>query len=123
VVDILGQSATATVEILVQSPLDVAPTPGADSVTISEDGGVASGNLLSNDTDPDALPGDAPLHAVAETVTSTLGAHITIAANGVFTYDASAVAAVQALGEGETTTDDFSYRVDDGFGGVTTGTV
>src|SRR5262249_23339713 len=64
-------------------------------------------------------PGDPALTAVAGTVTSSLGAHVTIAADGTFTYDATGVAAVQSLGDGETATDTFTYQAADGFGGVT----
>ena len=59
-------------------------------------------SLLKYATDPDALPGDPPLQAVAGTVTSTHGATVTVAADGTFKYDASTARTILALAPGQT---------------------
>ena len=83
---------------------------------ITEDGafsGQSPPALLQYASDPDALPGDPALTAVAGTVTSSDGATVTIAANGTFTYNAAAAKAVRALDPGQTTQDTFTYQVAD----------
>ncbi len=47
-----GGTSTATVNVNV-TPVNDAPTPLADTRTIAEDGGAATGNVLDNDTDRD----------------------------------------------------------------------
>jgi len=71
---------------------------------------MASGNVLTNDSDPD---GD-DLTAVAQTVASADGGTVTIASNGSFTYTAAS---------GIRGTDSFSYTAEDAYGAETTGTV
>src|SRR5262249_39911795 len=105
IIDAHGVTSSATVSILVQSPLDVAPTARPSPTTSAPDGSQAGQSVLAGATDPAALPGDPPLQSVAGTFTSKLGAHITIAADGTFTYDASNAPAVLALAAGQTGTD------------------
>jgi VCBS repeat-containing protein len=62
-----------------------------------------------------------PLNPLASSV-STLGATITIE-NGEITYDSSHASALQALGEGETATDTFSYVIQMGNGALSVATV
>jgi VCBS repeat-containing protein len=78
------------------------------------------GNVLANDSDPD---GD-PLSISAFDGTSALGATITAGAvEGTFVYDASASATLQALSDGESLSDSFTYTISDGNGGFDTATV
>ena len=67
-----------------------------------------SGNVLSNDWDPD---GDA-LSVTAQAMTTAKGGTVMLQADGAFTYKPSF---------GFTGTDSFAYSVDDGFGGSATG--
>ena len=124
------QSATAS--IVVTSVNDaVVAVPDADTAT--EAGGVANatagtnptGNVLTNDTDPDTgdtlnvvgvASGTVALASgnVASSVTGTYGS-LTIAADGSYTYavdnDNSIVQAL--LSSGQTITDTFTYTVED----------
>lgn len=88
------------------TPANVVLSVPAANVQVN---GVANGNILNNDTDPDQLP----LSAVAGTFTSAGGAVVVINANGSFTYDPRNVAAFGALGAGQTATDTFTYQTDD----------
>lgn len=55
---------------------------------------------------------------------SALGASVTLEADGTFTYDpSSAGAPIADLGNGESTTDTFTYTIRDGRGGTSTATV
>ncbi|HEX6692632.1 MAG TPA: Ig-like domain-containing protein, partial [Burkholderiales bacterium] len=76
-------------------------------------------NVLANDSDPDA--GD--VLSVLDVSASALGAQLTVNDDGTIRYDATAVAAAQALAAGETATDTFTYRVTDGHGGWSSATV
>jgi VCBS repeat-containing protein len=78
-----------------------------------------SGNVLGNDFDVD---GDA-LAVTAGSFTSTKGASVTIGANGIYSYDPTTSATLQALGAGASTVDTFGYTVSDGNGGTDTATV
>ncbi|OYT86707.1 MAG: hypothetical protein CFE46_14695 [Burkholderiales bacterium PBB6] len=86
-----------------------APTAGNDTLTVAEDGS-ASGNVLTNDSDPD---GDA---LTVDTTPVTGPAHGTLVlnANGSYTYTPDADYAG---------TDSFSYRLRDGDGGNSVATV
>ena len=118
-----GQStSSATVFVSVLSPQNQPPQPTADAIAITEEGVHEPASLLANDADPDALPADRPLQAVAQRVTSARGADVTIAADGTFQYDAAAAAGVQALAPGETLQDSFTYQVLDARGGTASGT-
>ncbi|WP_372894889.1 hypothetical protein [Stieleria sp.] len=118
VTDPSGLSDTAVAQIWVQSRINLAPTAAPTSITISEDGEIDEGtfeSLLVGATDVDRLPADAALSMVQETVTSSTGATVIIAADGTFVYDASGSPGIQSLGPGETTSDSFLIRVTDGF--------
>ncbi len=123
-----GQTATDTFTYSVQ---EAAGLLGSATVTITitgvNDGPVALDDqyateedtllavqadqgLLVNDADPE---GDA-LIAVAAEVTSSLGAAVTINADGSFEYDASPSDLLQGLPPGTSRADTFSYRATDG---------
>ena len=83
---------------------------------------------MANDTDPDGdalsvdqlngTGGTAPF-----TATTGKGATVTLNADGSFSYDPTASAVLEALPRGQTTTDTFTYRANDGHGGTATATV
>ena len=71
---------------------------------------VVAPGLLSNDWDPDN--GDL-LSVISETITSTLGATITLHTDGGFRYSPIRAAGLQPLDDTETLTDTFSYTIQD----------
>ncbi|MFT5524301.1 MAG: VCBS repeat-containing protein [Pirellulaceae bacterium] len=106
---------------------NVPPTANVDSYTTNEDVilVVAGPGVLSNDTDPAGVNDPlvvTHLNGVNGTSpyvgTSMHGAIISLNANGMFTYDATNAAALQALSAGETLNDQFSYTITDGDGGT-----
>ena len=99
-----SDSATLTVTV---TGVNDAPVANDDSGSATEDSG-GSGNVLANDTDVDGEP---------LTVTNPgtyVGAHGTLilAADGSYTYTANSAA--QALDDGESVQDSFSYTASDG---------
>lgn len=104
--DGLNDSNTATVSITVNAA-NAAPVANADAATVNL-GQSVSGNVLTNDTDPDSDPLTAALGTAATNGTAT------VSSNGAFTYTHSG---------NPTTSDSFTYTVSDGNGGSATGTV
>jgi hypothetical protein len=112
--------------------------PGAPTVSANPDGyaatadavlNVVAGNgVLANDTDSAGYPlavdelngagGTPPLHG-----TSAMGAAVTLNADGSFTYDPTVSVTLQSLPSGQTATDAFTYRANDGHGATATSTV
>src|SRR5882724_9548537 len=123
-----GHVATATLTITVTGTND-APVAAADVNTVPEDSGSVSGNVLANDSDVDksdvlalsAVDGSADNVGTAiEGIYGTLQ----LDANGSYSYTPDdSKTAVQALGAGETATDEFSYTVSDGHGGSANATL
>ncbi|AMO60359.1 putative outer membrane adhesin like protein [Mycolicibacterium phlei] len=104
--DGLLTSNTATVTITVASVNDL-PVAGPDSYTINEDS-TLTGNVLSNDTDPD---GDGLSVILA---TEPKNGTVTLDGDGTFTYTPA-----PNFNGGDT----FTYLVSDGQGGTAIGTV
>lgn len=106
-----GLTGTATVEITVTGVND-APTAVADTYATDEDSvlSVSAAGLLSNDTD---VEGDT-LSVVTASLTSQLGATVTLNDDGSFEYDPRSSSVLQALAQGETRDDTFSYTATDG---------
>ena len=79
---------------------------------INEDGdyAFAVADLLANDTDPN----DDPLTVTAVSAASANGATVTLNPDGTIAYDPTLAAALQALGDGETLEDSFTYTISDG---------
>ncbi len=118
---------TATVTVTVHGRND---EPGAVNDTDSTDEDTvlsqnAGAGLLANDTEIDIdanQPNDSltvvsaqgtDLAAGTVTVTSTLGATVTVNDDGSYSYDATAAAGLQSLEKGESTTDTFTYTITD----------
>ncbi|MAT35820.1 MAG: hypothetical protein CMK06_11895, partial [Ponticaulis sp.] len=85
-----------------------------DSITT-----LSTAALLRNDSDGD---GDT-LSVTAVNGTSANGATVTLNGDGTISYDPTGSSTIQALNDGQTLDDTFTYTVSDGNGGTTTGTV
>ncbi|MEL6106648.1 MAG: Ig-like domain-containing protein, partial [Planctomycetota bacterium] len=110
-----GLTVSATANIHVQSGVNVAPVAAGSSATLDEDGQLISvASLLDGATDSDSLPGETPLRVVPETIATTLGASVTLFADGSFEFDATGLNAIQSLAPGEDLNDSFEFRVTDG---------
>jgi gliding motility-associated-like protein len=93
-----GNTATVTIEII---PVNDAPVAVADSYTVAEGGNltVAAAGVLANDTDAE----NNTLKAIL--VTNPAHGRLTLNQNGSFTYDHDG---------SETTSDSYTYKVNDG---------
>ncbi|WP_299775169.1 tandem-95 repeat protein [uncultured Tateyamaria sp.] len=118
----LSTSYTFTLDITPVNDAPVAADDVAQSLApITEDVVilVSTAALLGNDSDVD---GDT-LTMTAVSATSAHGAALSLNADGTISYDPTGADDVQALAEGQTLTDTFTYTVEDGNGGVSTATV
>ncbi|MEA1950068.1 MAG: Ig-like domain-containing protein, partial [Planctomycetota bacterium] len=113
-----GGTATNTITITVTG-LNDAPVAVADSESSDEDTTVDV-DITDNDFDPDL--GDT-FSMVTFDDTSTSGAVITDNGDGTLNYDPRGSAALNALPEGETATDTFTYTIEDANGLQAVGTV
>ena len=129
--DGFGGTAVGTVTITVTGVINHPPVANPDSYTATNNAVLTenvAGGVLANDTDPDgdALAVD-QLNGTGGTApftgTSAKGAAVTMNADGSFTYDPTGSAVLQAIPRGQTATDTFTYRANDGFGGTAVGTV
>jgi VCBS repeat-containing protein len=118
VADLAGATATARVEITVTGVND-APVAADDEASTDEDTVLTTIAVLANDSD---IEGDA-LAIDAFDARSALGAAISLSADGTFSYDPTAAAALQQLNLGQSDVDSFTYRVSDGHGGFASATV
>lgn len=119
--DSQGEEQTATVTILVTGINDE-PVANDDVGATDEDTVliVAAPGVLSNDADINAQD---ILSVDTFDATSSLGAVVTMQADGSFTYDPQNVAALQNLAPNQTETDTFTYSMIDGQGGSDSATV
>src|ERR1043166_4926463 len=114
-----GGTTTTNIVITLDRPPTVASDAGAALEAFS-----GTGNVLTNDSDRD---GDSlTVSAVAgsaghcgNSVAGTYG-HLTLNANGSYTYDADNTSAIDSAPTGSHLTDTFSYTASDGHGGTTT---
>jgi len=118
-----GGTASATLTITINGTTDNGvPVATADVNTVKEDAAPnpISGNVLTNDSDPDA-----DTLAVVGTGTFTgLYGVLVISGGGSYTYTLdNSNAAVNALNNGQTLTDAFNYTVSDGHGGTASATL
>ena len=110
-------SATVTITITgVNDAPDAVNDAGVGFAT-DEDTPFTTGNVLGNDTDPDA--GD----ELSVSTFDTTGTAGLVTSNGDGTFDYDPNAQFEWLGVGEQTTDAFGYTVSDGNGGTDTATV
>lgn len=95
---------------------NVAPVAGADvkSTLPDQPAFFTKTELLENDADPDANPGDAPLAFTVDTDSATGGTVVYDEATGIITFTPDA---------GFEGTGTFEYSIEDPFGGVTTAEV
>ena len=115
-------TSTAHVFSITVTPANDPPTAVADTGTTDEDTvlTVPAPGVLANDVDPDlgdirsvvAVNG-VPAN-VGTLVTLASGALLTVNADGSYVYNPTGVAAFQALGQGQSTTDTFTYTMQDG---------
>ncbi len=94
----------------------------ADDPSIVLVGGTAAGNVLTNDSDPD---GDSLTVSAVAGLSGNVGAplagtygHLTLDADGSFSYAADKAAAIAAGATGSHLHDIFSYTASDGLGGT-----
>jgi len=113
VTDNNGLSSTETVTITITGQND-APVALAIAASAPEDGPAIT--ITADFTDVDTND----THIFTIDTTGTLGAVVNNN-DGTFSYDATG--AFESLADGETTTDTFTYTVDDGNGGISTETV
>lgn len=101
------------------------PVGVADAASVTEDGTTATGNVLTNDTDPDtADTGSTETQTVSALSGGSLGVaklgtygYLMLGANGAFTYTLDGnLSVVQALAAGSTLTETFTYTVADRVG-------
>jgi len=112
-----GGSVAGTVRIAV-APVNDAPLQPADlALPAAQDAGALNLDVLAGVRDPDS--GDR-LRLVGVDTSQTLG-QVTLNPNGTLAYDPAG--AFDALGEGESTVDRFTYTVADSRGLTTTGVV
>jgi VCBS repeat-containing protein len=109
-----GGADTATVALTVTGVND-APTAAADTASTSEDASIVIAPA-GNDTDPE---GDT-LAVTGIDASATTGV-VTLNPDGTVGYDPGS--GFNALGQGEEGTDSFAYTLDDGHGGIASGTV
>lgn len=117
-----GQSATAVVHITVKG-IDHGVTAVTDKYQVYEThelSGNADTGLFTNDVNPDKTD---KLHLVSFDAKSKNGATIEVFDDGSFDYDPSTSNALNALHEGDTLLDTFTYTVTDNHGHTSRATV
>nr|WP_321443437.1 Ig-like domain-containing protein [uncultured Cohaesibacter sp.] len=80
---------------------------------------IDTATLLANDTDPD----NDPLTVTSVSATSSNGASVVLNSDGTISYDPTGSAVLQALSQGESSDDSFTYTISDGNGGTDSATV
>ena len=104
---VTSNSATVTVAVRPEDDEVIAEDDPSGFAT-NEDTPLTAGGVLDNDSAPDG-----GLAVVPGTVSSDNGASVTLSADGTFRYDPTAAAALQALADGATRDDIFTYTATD----------
>jgi len=112
-----GGTDTATVTVTITSPGNQPPDAVDDNAVATEGFSTAGIDVLANDSDPE--DGSAVIY-VGSDVTGTVG-NVTDHGDGTFTYDAQGQ--FEELSNGATTTDSFTYTIEDSGGLTDTATV
>ena len=115
----LEDTGSVTVTITPQADVPVAVD---DTGAIDEDTVLsvpAATGVLDNDFDPDLDT----ITVVASDATSSLGASVTVNADGSYSYDPTGASILQSLSPGQTVDDTFTYTVEDPSGLQDTATV
>lgn len=120
-----ASSNVFNVTVQVDGVNDPPLTPDFTAGSVQKTGvlNIAAGDpngLLQQASDIDT--GDT-IDAIAETVTSSQGATVTIATDGSYTYDPRESASIQALPIDQQLSDTFTYRIEDSLDATSSGTV
>ena len=113
-----GGTSSATVSVTVNGVND-GPIANDDTDSTDEDTAI-NGNVLSNDSDVDAV---GALTVIASDNTSVNGATVVVDSNGNYSYDPSSASVLQSLAVGENLVDSFTYTISDDNGGMSSATV
>ncbi|HWA63237.1 MAG TPA: Ig-like domain-containing protein [Caulobacteraceae bacterium] len=120
-----GFSATSTLTVT----LDRLPTPANDTAAAVDGAAATTGNVITNDTDPDgdALTVTALTGGTVGTLLHGTYGDLTLNADGTYSYAAGATGAEQtalaAATTGSHATESFTYTVSDGQGGTAQATL
>jgi VCBS repeat-containing protein len=121
--DGLNGTAIATLDITLDRP----PVAVGDTNNALAGGSAVSGNVLTNDSDPD---GDTLTVSAVDGISGEVGVslpgtygHLTLNLDGSYSYSADNAAAIAAAGKGSHLHDLFNYTADDGFSGTAVGTL
>ena len=124
-----GGTTTQTINITIDRPPAVVTESAAvvESASASGTAGIAGTGGLDGDSDPDgdtltiiAVAGSGA--NVGASVAGTYG-HLTLNADGSYTYSADNTSAINSAATGSHAVDSFTYTVSDGDGGTTTQTI
>ena len=100
---------------------------GDDTLTLSEDGAISGGNVLTNDSSPTSALSVIRVNGVDSNVGIQVPSDhgwLTVNPDGSYSYEVdNSDPDVQSLGVGESFTEIFSYTVSDGNGGTQTATI
>lgn len=113
--------ATFTVTVRVNGVNDPPTASDFTAGTTTEDNNL-TGNIIGGGFASDVDTGDS-VSLVAETITSSRGATVTLKAGGDYTYNPSNASEIQALPAGGSLTDTFNYTARDSSNATSTGTV
>lgn len=116
--------STATVTMIINGAAD-APD-AVDDISSTDEDTNTTGNVKANDTDPngDSLTVtmvNGVATNVGKSVPTQKGGLVKLNSDGTFSYNPNK--AFESLNDGQTTTDTFSYTIDDGHGNTDTATV
>ena len=109
-------TVTVTINGVDEPVLNTSPVASNDTVSTNEDTALSSIAVLNNDTDAD----NDPLTVTGVDDSATTGL-VTDNGDGTFSYDPNGQ--FEALNDGDTATDSFTYTISDGNGGTDTATV
>jgi Ca2+-binding RTX toxin-like protein len=132
VTDGKGGLATASVSIRINGDVNPPPPPDNTAPVAGDDGNATdehtavNGSVLGNDSDADGDPlavsaVEGSSANVGTQITLVSGALLTLNADGSYSYDPNGQ--FEALNDGESALDSFTYTVSDGKGGSDTATV